>query len=95
MIWLLGGIIFLLLIVIVEGYALLRCYKDGFRALDKACKFQPYEFRCNAVDQPCLYSPGSEPERICVLREEDKKNKGQGTGVQLAPQWIDRTPPGE
>jgi len=110
MIWLLGTIIFLLVVVIVEGYALLRCYRDGFRKLGDAvsripitdfppvpdCQFKPYEFRCNAVNQPCLYSPGSEPERICALREEDKKNQGQKIPQVIpAPRWSDRSPPGE
>ena len=49
------------------------------------CRFKDYEFRWNEVDEPCRYSPGSEPERICALREADKK--GGQTFIREAPQW--------
>ena len=55
------------------------------------CKFQLYEFRCNAQDQPCLYSPGSEPERICALREEERKAGSHKTEVIPAPRWNEST----
>lgn len=54
------------------------------------CKFKESE------PTKCLYSPGSEPERICVLREEDKKNRDQKIPQVIpAPRWSDRNPPGE
>ena len=103
MIWLLGTIIFLLVVVIVEGYALLRCYRDGFRKLGDAVSripitdFPPVpDCKFKESKSQCLYSPGSEPERICALREEDKKNQGQKIPQVIpAPRWSDRSPPGE
>lgn len=110
MIWLVLGSILLNIAVLVIVCLYGRAFIDEFLELKEAinripvtdfppvpdCKFQPYEFRCNAKDQPCLYSPGSEPERICVLREEEKKSKdAKIPAVITAPQWIDRSPSGE
>ena len=101
MIWLLGAssvvIIALLLVVLLYARSILDELRDlgSDLHIPEKCKFHESEFRCNAIDQPCLYSPGSEPERICALREEEKRNKGEKTFVQPAPRWNDRSPPGE
>lgn len=96
MIWLLGICLLMnlaaIIIFIVYGNAILGEFQDLPNPTD--CKYE-HPQHCKFESQPCLYSPGSEREHICALREEDAKNKNEKTFVVPAPRWNDRNPPGE
>ena len=95
MIWAISISLFFNVAVLVLVYVMGRAILDELRELPGTfppvpdCKFKESKSQC-------LYSPGSEPERICALREEDKKNQGQKIPQVIpAPRWSDRSPPGE
>lgn len=88
MIWLL-----LAIQILGFGYLIREAYYVRRYLLKLVSLLPSSDCRFKESESKCLYSPGSEPERICVLREEDKKNKDSKTQVIPAPRWIDRSPP--
>lgn len=95
MIWLMQAslVVVIALLIVLLFYA--KAILDEL--LEMPTKIPPIpDCRFKESESKCLYSPGSEPERICVLREEDKKNRDQKIPQVIpAPRWIDRNPPGE
>lgn len=103
MIWLLAISLLLNIATLVVVYLFYRAILDKLLEMREAINripvtdFPPVpECRFKESESKCLYSPGSEPERICVLREEDKKNRDQKIPQVIpAPRWIERSPPHE
>lgn len=95
MIWLLGAIVVLLVAVFVFLIFVVlwsrQCFNDiqnEFDHIREIFKFPECNFDPDK-QPPCLYSPGSERDKICAIREQEAKDKDEKTYIREAPKWRD------